>query len=108
MEEAKKKGRRLQAVVNPQFSANMNFGYQPQMYLKEINNSYFQDRKFERLDPTTKNPFDKIDNTYSDYEKFTSKKKNNETVNPLQQRVNTPTIFIDGVEIPSEVNWNKD
>lgn len=108
VDEAKKEGRRLQAFYDPFLSATVDYTYKPPMYLKEINEYYFDERKSEKQDPNFKNPFDKIDNSYPNYDKFSARRQNNETTKFGEKRAPSPTIFIDGVEIPAEVNWNKD
>lgn len=108
VEESKKQGRRLQGFFDPFLGGNVDYTYKHPMYIDEINQYYFEERKNEREDPNYKNPFDRIDNSYPNYDKFSVKRQNSFTTKITEKRQPSPTIFIDGVEIPSEVNWNKD
>lgn len=76
------------------------------MYLEEINKLYFLERKDEVENPQFKNPFDKIDNSYPNYDSYNVKRNDKKTTKVGKDRPHSPTIWIDGVEIPAEINWN--
>lgn len=95
-------GRRLQ------FSNNYNF-YTPRTpapMISRVNAKYHNDRRTEVESSEVKNPFDKRSNHFPGYSGFNQKRSNKFTSNTYNRSYSS-TIFIDGIEIPAEVNWNK-
>lgn len=48
-----------------------------------------------------------MDNKYSNYHEYTKFRLENNTTDLKNKPQKLDTIFIDGIEIPAEINWNK-
>lgn len=106
VKQAKEEGRRLQDFFDPFLSSNVNYVYKVPMYLNRINELYWMERENEKENENYKNPFDKIDNSYPEYDEYNMKRDSKKTIDLDEKRPYTDTVWIDGIEIPAEVNWN--